>query len=197
MTQEQFIIKTDFERYITEENLNNITVSDNQVWISSLSSVIEVVSSYLRFRYDTDNIFNIFKHVVADTYTDGQSVIDNELIYIAVKDVPATTLITDTTYWKQSDTRNQAIVDIMVVFVLYAIYSRINGSEIPNWIQVLYDGGDSQQRAGKLGFLKEIRKGTVEINLPLLPDVEDQTTQSGNSISHGSAIGAVTRNTSI
>lgn len=197
MAKQQFITKTDFYRYITEENLDGITITDNQVWISSLSSVIEVIASYLRFRYDTDNIFNIFEHVVSDTYLEGQSVIDSDLIYIAIQDVPLSTPITNTTFWKQSDTRNQAIVDIMVVFVLYGVYSRINGSEIPNWIQVLYDGGDSQQRAGKLGFLKEIRKGTVEINLPLLPDVEDQTTQSGNSISYGSAVNAVNRNTSI
>ena len=196
-TVQQFIVKTDFERYITEENLDNITENENQVWIQTLASVIETVSSYLRFRYDTDNIFNILTHVPADTYLEGQSVIDSELIYIALSDVPATTPITNTTFWKQSDTRNQAMVDIMVVFILYAIYSRINGSEIPTWIQVLYDGGDSQQRGGKLGFLKEIRKGTLEINLALLPDVADQSTQSGNSISYGSAISAVVKHTSI
>ena len=197
MAQQQFVTKKDFERYITEENLDNITVTTNQVWIDSLSSVIEVVSSYLRFRYDTDNIFNVFNHVPADTYLEGQSVIGSELIYVAIIDVPASTPITNTTFWKQTDTRNQAIVDIMVVFVLYAIYSRINGSEIPNWIQVLYDGGDSQQRGGKLGYLKEIRKGTVSINLPLLADVEDQTTQTGNAMSYGSATEVVKRNTSI
>ena len=197
MAIQQFITKTDFKRYITENNLDNIIENDDQVWIDTLSSVIEVVSSYLRFRYDTDNIFNIFIHIPADTYLEGQSVIDSDLLYIAIIDVTAGEPITETTYWKQSDTRNQAIVDIMVVIVLYTIYSRINGSEIPNWIQVLYDGGDSQQRAGKIGYLKEIRKGTVEIKLPLLPDVADQTTQSGNAISHGSAVNAVAKHTSI
>ena len=76
-TAQQFIVKTDFDRYITEENLDNITENDNQVWIQTLASVIETVSSYLRFRYDTDNIFNILTHVPADTYLEGQSVIDS------------------------------------------------------------------------------------------------------------------------
>ena len=197
MATQQFITKQDFDRYITQENLNAITQNNDGVWILALSSVIETVSSYLRFRYDTDNIFNIFIHVPADAYATGISVIEGDLIYISIDAVPAGQPITNETYWKQSDTRNQAVTDIMVVLILYALYSRINGSEIPNWVQVLYDGGDSQQRGGKLGFLKEIRKGTVEINLPLLPAVEDQTTQSGNSIAYGSAVGAVTRNTSI
>lgn len=194
---QQFLIKTDFKRYITEQNLDNITESEDTVWISTLVSAIETVASYMRFRYDTDKIFNILQHVPADAYEAGAEVIDSQNIYTSIISVPATTPITNTTYWKQSDTRNQAIVDILVVFVLYTIYSRINGSEIPNWIQVLYDGGDSQQRGGKLGYLKDIRKGTVSIKLPLLSDVEDQTTQSGNSMSYGSAKGAVERNTSI
>jgi len=197
MAKQQFITKKDFDRYITEENLDNIVVNDNQVWIVTLASVIEVVSSYLRFRYDTDKVFDIFEHVLADAYLEGQSVISDGLIYLALSDIPANTPITNTTFWKQSDTRNQAIVDIMVVIVLYGVYSRINGSEIPSWIQIMYDGGDSRQQAGKLGYLKEIRKGTVEINLPLLPAVADQTDKSGNNISGGYAVETVQRNTSI
>ena len=195
-----YLLKTDFNRYTTETALDGITESTDSVWQLALSSVIETVSSYLRFRYDTDKEFAPIKeHEVANTYLLNARVIDisNDKLYVALKDVPATTLITATEFWKESDSRNSAIVDVVVVYVLYGIYSRINGSEIPNWIQVLYDGGDSQQRAGKVGYLKEIRKGTVQINLELLAEVADGTDQSGNSFAHGAAVGAVNRNTSI
>ncbi|MEK0369744.1 MAG: hypothetical protein QQN55_01115 [Nitrosopumilus sp.] len=192
-----YLLKTDFERYITGSNLDGITESTDSTWQKMLASVIETVSSYMRFRYNTDKEFILIDHVLANTYVEDATVVDSNKFYTAIQDVPATTPITNTSFWKEGDFRNQAMVDVVIVLVLYSIYSRINGSEIPNWIQVLYDGGDSQQRGGKLGYLKEIRKGTVQINLALLADVEDGTTQSGNSFAHGSAVGAVTRNTSI
>jgi hypothetical protein len=192
-----YLLKTDFNRYTTPTKLDGITESTDSVWQLALSSVIETVSSYLRFRYDTDKEFILEDHVLADTYVSGARVVDSDKFYTAIQDVPTLKPITDVLFWKESDFRNPAMVDINVVLVLYAIYSRINGSEIPNWIQVLYDGGDPQQRAGKIGYLKEIRKGSVQINLALLADVEDGTDQSGNSFAYGSAVGAVKRNTSI
>ena len=195
---DNYLLKSDFYRFITETNLDGITESDDSIWWTELLSSIEVAASYLRHRYDTDKEFAIIKtHVVTDTYETGERVIDGTDLYFAVQDVPANTLLTDTAYWTKADSRNPAIVQIVCVLVLYNIYSRINGSEIPNWIQVLYDGGDSQQRGGKLGYLKEIQKGTVQIDVPLLADVEDGTTQSGNSFAYGNATDVVQRNTSI
>jgi hypothetical protein len=192
-----YLLKSDFEQFITIGNLDGITQTNDSIWENN-SSEIEVTASYLRFRYDTDKQFKgIETHVPANTYLKDARVIDGTDLYFAIQDVPALTLLTNTTFWTKADSRNPAIVQIVVVIVLYNIYSRINGSEIPNWIQVLYDGGDSQQRGGKIGYLKEIRKGTVQINLDLLPQVEDGTDQSGNSFAHGSAVGAVQRNTSI
>ncbi|MEK0371116.1 MAG: hypothetical protein QQN55_08185 [Nitrosopumilus sp.] len=193
-----YLLKSDFERFITLTNLDGITDATDPIWEIELLSTIEVVSSYLRFRYDTDKEFKpIEPHVPANTYLIGDRVIDGTDLYFAIQDVPAATLLTDILFWTKADSRNPAIVQIVVVLILYNIYSRINGSEIPTWIQVMYDGGDSQQRGGKLGYLKDIRKGTVQINLALLPEVEDGTDQSGNNIAFGSAIVAVNRNTSI
>ena len=193
-----YLLKTDFNRYATVTTLDGITESTDSVWELALSSVIETVSSYLRFRYDTVKEFlPIDVHVPVNTYLSGARVIDGTDLYFAIQDVPTLTLLTNILFWTKADSRNSAIVDIVVVLVLYAIYSRINGSEIPNWIQVLYDGGDPQQRAGKIGYLKEIRKGTVQIDLALLPEVADGTDQSGNSFAFGTAEGAVLKNTSI
>ena len=193
-----YLLKSDFYSVISEENLDGITDSTDSIWQNELLSAIEVAASYLRFRYDTDKEFApIETHVLAGTYEENARVIDGTDLYFAIQDVPANTPLTDVLFWTKADSRNPAIVQIIVVLVLYTIYSRINGSEIPNWIQVLYDGGDSQQRGGKLGYLKEIRKGTVQINLGLLPEVEDGSTQSGNSFASGYAEYVVKRNTSI
>lgn len=193
-----YLLKSDFYGTISEKNLDGITDSTDSIWQKELLSEIEVAASYLRFRYDTDNEFSsIETHVPADTYLKDARVIDGTDLYFAIQDVPTLTLLSNTAFWTKADSRNPAMVQVIVVLVLYTIYSRINGSEIPNWVQVLYDGGDSQQRAGRLGYLKDIRKGTVQININLLPEVEDGTTQSGNSFAHGSATNAVIKNTSI
>lgn len=193
-----YLIKRDFYSFTTETILNGVTDLDDNVWVNELPASIEVVSSYLRFRYDTDKEFKpIIAHDNSDVYLEGERVIDNDILYYALQDVPTATLITDTAYWKEGDTRNSALVQVLVVIVLYNIYSRLNGSEIPNWLQVMYDGGDSQQRGGKLGYLKDIRKGTVQINLDLLPEVENGDTQSGNSFAYGSAKDSLYKNTSI
>jgi len=193
-----YLLKTDFKRIITIGNLDGVTDSDETVWEEQLSSAIEVASSYLRFRYDTDKEFApIETHVLADAYLKDARVINGTDLYFAIQDVPALTALTDTDFWTKADSRNPAMVEVIVVLVMYIIYSRINGSEIPNWIQVLYDGGDQQQRAGKIGYLKDIRKGTVQINLDLLAAVEDGTDKSGNSFAFGNATDSVAKNTSI
>lgn len=193
-----YLQKADFTRYIPLANLDAITETDDTVWQKMLSSVIETASSYMRFRYDTVKEFlPIETHVPANTYLINERVTDGTDLYFAIQAVPTLTPLTDTAFWTKADSRNQAMIDVIVVLVLYSIYSRINGSEIPNWIQVLYDGGDPRQTAGKIGYLKEIRKGTVDIDISLLADVADGTNQSGNSFAFGSAVGAVVRNTSI
>lgn len=193
-----YLIKRDFYSFTTEIILNGITDSDDNVWINELPASIEVISSYLRFRYDTAKEFKpIITHDETDVYLESERVIDNDILYYALQDVPASTPITDGTYWKKGDSRNNALVQVLVVVVLYNIYSRLNGSEIPNWLQVMYDGGDPQQRGGKLGYLKDIRKGTVQIDLDLLPEVESGETQSGNSIAFGNAKDSLYKNTSI
>lgn len=194
-----YLLKTDFNRYITTVNLDKITETNDKVWEDQLLSSTEVAASFMRFRYDTDREFAPIdiEHSLLIDYLINERVEDSGNLYVSIQAVPIATPITDTDFWDKTDDRNQAIVDVIVVLVLYAVYSRINGSEIPNWIQVLFDGGDMQARGGKMGYLKDIRKGTVQIDLELLPEVADGTDQSGNNIAFGSAVGAVNRNTSI
>ena len=139
---------------------------------------------------------------IRDRYTQGDRVFtttatDQLNHFVAAKDVPATTAISDTEFWTAGDDRNQKILTAVLIIILYENYTRLNGSEVPNWLQLRYDGQDAQQNGGIIGYLKMIRKGTVQPALPLLPAVSDQTTQSGNRIAHGSPEDVVNRNSSI
>lgn len=193
-----FIRKQDFKQVIEISSLEGVTDGENDVWERQLPATIEFVSSYVRHRYDVDRVFRTLeKHDDSTEYKQYDRVFVGSKIYNALEDVPAGTLLTDLDFWEQKDNRNAAIVNTVIVVLLYNIYPRINGSEQPNWLQILYDGGDPRQMAGKIGWLKEIRKGTVDVDLPLLPDVETGEDQSGNRIAYGVASGSINRNSAI
>ena len=84
-----------------------------------------------------------------------------------------------------------------MVIILFENYTRLNGSEIPNWLQIRYDGNDAKQAGGVIGYLKSIQKGTVEIDFPLRPEVEDGTAVNGDRIISGVAENVKCKNQSI
>lgn len=186
-----YIFKEDFESIITAADLDKITDSTDSVWQKALKSSLEEASSYTRHRYDTDKEFaEIPVHLEANTYTQGDRVHDGQTpqkYFTAIQDVPASTPITDTDYWKEGDFRNPKMMNVVMILVLYDIYSRLYGNDIPAWLSQRYDGGDPVQRGGVIGYLKQIQRGVIDINLPLKAAVADQTDQTGNRTVHGSA----------
>lgn len=196
-----YLIKNDFSRVITLIDLDKLTNSDDDIWIGAEPSAVEEIKSYMRNRYDVAFEFDYLLHVQADPFLLGDQVIIqtgvDQAHYVAVQDVPGGTVITDTDFWLKRDARNPKIVTIAILVLLYENYTRINGTEIPNWLQLRYDGGDVRQTGGAIGYLKNIQRGLVETSTPLLPAVADGTDQTGNNIAFGVAEELVARNTSI
>lgn len=196
-----YLIKNDFRRVITVADFEGLIDSDDNVWQDAELSAVEEVKSYLRHRYDVAAEFDKEEHDSTLTYEEGDVVIvttgSNQGVYVALQDVPTSTLITDAAFWKLSDPRNSKMVTATVLIVLYENYTRLNGSEIPNWLQLRYDGGDVKQLGGIMGYLKAVQKGTVEPDLVLKSDVADGTSQTGNRVAFGNASTVVTRNSVI
>jgi hypothetical protein len=91
----------------------------------------------------------------------------------------------DTTYWIKGDNRNQQIVMYLIDCVLYHLHSRINPRNIPELRAIRYDGANSFQSGGVIGWLKKVGSDDVTADLPkIIP-------QQGISIRWGSN----TRNT--
>ena len=59
------------------------------------------------------------------------------LFYYAIQDVPIGILITDTAYWAVGDTRNAKVVQLATQFILYTLYQRLNGVDIPQYLQIV------------------------------------------------------------
>ena len=192
-----FLLRDDFKSHITLANLDRITDSDDTVWQQNSNTAIETAASYMRNRYDVSKVFLPIETWVDQDWPIGTRVTNGGLLYYAIQDVTTGTLITDTLFWTQGDGRNTKIIEIVIDLVLFNIYNRLNGSEIPQFIQIRYDGADAQQRGGAMGHLKGISKGDIQSDLPLLADVEDGTKLSGNRIINGNAADVVNKHTSI
>lgn len=89
----------------------------------------------------------------------------------------------NTTYFIQSDPRNNEIVNIMVNVVLYRIHAQIVPNNIPE-LRRIYFNSDGQPRnmdGSAVGTLIAIQKGDLMLNLPIYTD-----DQQGQNITWGS-----------
>jgi len=75
-------------------------------------------------------------------------------------------------YWASGDNRNQLMVQLMIDITLYHILSRIQPRNIPDHRKERYDGNDPRQIGGAIGFLKNIRDGKGQMDLPIHSDTE-------------------------
>lgn len=186
-----YLIKNDFPKVITAANLDSLVNNDDTIWQSAEVSAVEEIKSYLRNRYDVAAEFDFIPYVAADGYNSGAQVIVQtgtdpaQGHYTALQDVPPSTPITNATFWRKEDNRNQKLVITAIILVLYQNYTRINGTDIPAWLSLRHNGGDVREMGGEMGYLKMIQKGTVQPDLPLRAEVADGTDQSGNNIAYG------------
>lgn len=87
--------------------------------------------------------------------------------------VPANTLITNTVYWLNSDTRSQQLVSAVTDICLYHLHSRISPRNIPDLRVKRYDDA--------IKWLKMAMNGEVTPNLPLKkPDQGMRIRYGGN-----------------
>lgn len=199
------IFKYDFRSVIAQDTLDGITNADDGILQQGIQTALEEVASYLRHRYDMAAAFpTILQHSSASPFSSGDVVytsdgISSLSLYTALQDVPGdgSIPIGNIAYWSPGDPRNQKVLNAALVIVLYIIYGRLYGQEIPNYIANMYDGGDPRQWGGVVGYLKGCQRGTIQPDLPLLEAVADGTSQAGNRIAYGSASTIINRNTSI
>lgn len=190
-----FIVKEDIYQTYPEEQLNKLTNSVDAVWQKEIPRAIEEVSGFLRARYDEDLIFAdvlIWDNLTAYSADDRLYDDINKMHYLCILDAPAATLLTNTTYYTEGDTRNQKIVEIIVDVMLYKILSRLNAIDMPLNRKERYDGNDAKQLGGALGWLKMVARGTVHPDLPLI--VANQDDQTGNVVIYGDATDVKTQN---
>lgn len=69
-----------------------------------------------------------------------------------------------TYYWTLGDNRNPQIRLRLIDILLYHLHSRINPRNVPELRNIRYDGNNSFQSGGAIGWLKMIQQGKVNLN---------------------------------
>lgn len=88
--------------------------------------------------------------------------------------VVAGTLPTNTTFWTQGDNRSQQLVEILIDLTLYKIHGRISPRNIPE-IRV-------KNHDDAIQWLKDVRKGDVTANLPIIQPSQGMRIRYGGNI---------------
>jgi hypothetical protein len=225
-----FILKSDFNIQIPTAQLDKLTGAIDSIWQAEVQRSIELISSYLRARYDVDAIFIPFsqyaidvayaiddrvlwtveKYASSNSYDEDELCSYNDKIYQSKEDavtgvwdsskwtylaennskyvcikVGTGKLPSETDYFTEGDPRNQDLLGKLIDVILYNIYSRLNSVDIPDIRKERYDGNDSRQTGGAIGWLKQIVRGYLEPDLPL--NETNQDDQTGNKVIFGYA----------
>jgi hypothetical protein len=173
-----FILKDDFKAIATDIDLDVLS-SANELIIRQCNKIaIAEASGYLNTRY---NLLKLFKdptlYNVASPYLMGDRiyVIDGDIYkhYICILDTPAGEDITTKAFFKEEDSRDQKLLQVVMSISLFYIHMRLTPDNIPAFRVEYYDGGtDKDEVMSAIRWLTLIQKG--DLNPYNWPEVEDE-----------------------
>jgi len=180
-----FLVSDDYSKLIESTDLAIVDGGDSDVLNKSMDSAVEEVAGYIRHRY---NEKLIFKTVAITATGTGVTALNGsrhyqsatKKFYTCILDATSESL-TNTTYFTEGDNRNPKIVDTVITSLLYHMHARISPRNIPDLRRLLYDGDDPQQRGGAIGYLKQVQKGIITPDLPII----DNSDQASHRIAYG------------
>ena len=72
----KFLVKYDFKTLIDEDNLNELTDTNDRLLNDAMDAAIEKVAGYIRHRYDYDQVFK-----AVQPYADGTAFVEDDRVY--------------------------------------------------------------------------------------------------------------------
>lgn len=164
-----FLTDLDYKNHQRVGDLRILTNGDNiNVRNFAEAAAQEEMISFLGLRFDTDLIFiDVLTWNNTSTYTVGDHVLKDDLIYNAISDHAGTDPATSNTDWALGDLRNQLVVMRMIDIAIYHMYAKIPNRQTPEDVVYRYEE--------TISWLKNVAKGLYSPKLPLL---ENDTTEN-------------------
>lgn len=166
----KWILTRDYEMVIRNE-VRQVVMGNKEVVIDDhIASAIELVSGYLRSRYDLVKVFyDIPQFNASDvgSYTEGDVIRSNtDVLYTVNTDSPGTDLNDEDDYTK-GDPRNKQLVKVVVDIAMYELHSRISPRNIPDLRLKRFEDA--------MRWLRDVQKEMIVPDLPLIEDITSQT----------------------
>lgn len=169
MNYNNYIRPIDLRSFSADRILSELSESTQKFIDLAERAALAKVAAYIAHFFDVQQEFRpIVNHVEANFYLQGQrvNVEASNTLYVALKDVPANTAITDPEFWEQKDDRDYSIVEVVCDFIIYDLHSRINSNTVPENKIVRYDNAVS--------YLKSLQRGHVRPSTQAKVFGEDQ-----------------------
>ena len=186
MAQTYFITEDDLKPYV-DDNTFDVLDQGSDYWKQISLAVTEEIRSYIGHRYDIDTDLrglNLSADGLGITASVGDRYYQSttKLHYICILDATAIDL-TNTTYFTQTDDRNQIVLMKFIDMVLYHLHAHITPQNIPSIRFERYKGTDTKDGSA-LDWLRMLQKGDVTTVLTVR--VDDDGEEIGERINYGS-----------
>lgn len=172
---DRYLSPADYSIQIRSEIKTLLSGASDRKMIIAETAAVNEMKSYLKRRYDVDNIFFLLKgeYDNATPY-----IIDNRVyykpdpidpdedyqVYVNIQDGTGQAP-TVPVYWSLDTARNPFVILKLVDIVLYHLHSKEAARAMPKIREDRYQDA--------LDWLKMVGKGTIDADLPLLPDESD------------------------
>lgn len=166
-----FIIRNDLYNTLNKTDID-VLCDDDYILNTIVVRAIEEVKSFIQHRYNVDLVFiDVNTYAGATTYAIGEMLYYGDKYYTCIAESIGN-LPTDIDYFTPTDSRDQSIVDITCVIIIFYLFRRGTPRTAPEWIVSEYD------RVKK--DLVAYQKGTRTILLPV--NLDDDGEEEGARI---------------
>ena len=198
-----YILKDDFNAIATIEDVQIISDASDRILEQCNKIACDEAKGYLAGKYNIDKIFSepkLFDDTI-DTYQ-----IDDRLYVVNSATTEVThyscimsgmttgTTITNTIYFKEGDTRDSKLLEVVMSMSLFYIHKRLSPNNIPTHRIMSYDGNGNDKIMSAIKWLTMIQTGLIQPYGWLLkandetildPDVSEPSDLLGNDPSVG------------
>ena len=152
-------------------------VSEDRVfWEEAAFSETATYTTGQRVSYN-DNIYEANTSVSAGTFNPSEwDLLAENNSFFVLNDTAIVGTLPTSTEFTSGDDRNPLIKEITIDVVLYNIHSKISPRAIPDVRRTRYDGfGNLKEGDSAISTLKEIQKGNVTLDLPVIENAPQNT----------------------
>lgn len=166
-----FVLLHDLNTIATEEDLNVITSQNLPLINQTTEMAIDEASAYLRVKYDLDRLFQAPElYSTGDTYTIHDRIYTSgtEITHYTCIATGATsgTPITDTTFFKVKDSRDNKLLEVIMSISLFYLHKRLSPNNIPFHRVMAYDGNGDTNIMSAIKWLGIVQDGSIELEWP-------------------------------